>query len=69
MRVSVQASISAIQMSANSIKYVTAVFKGHPSHRPRRGRVGVVRNEIARERNTWAAVLKRPNCVTLTAAG
>jgi hypothetical protein len=26
MRVSVQASISAVQMSANSIKYVTSVF-------------------------------------------
>jgi hypothetical protein len=28
MRVSVQASISAVQMSANSLKYVTSVFMG-----------------------------------------
>jgi hypothetical protein len=33
MRVSVQASISAIQMSANSLKYVTSVFTGCSSHR------------------------------------
>jgi hypothetical protein len=30
MRVSVQASISAVQMSANSLKYVTSVFMALP---------------------------------------
>jgi hypothetical protein len=32
MRVSVQASISAVQMSANSLKYVTSVFMGCSFH-------------------------------------
>jgi hypothetical protein len=31
MRVSVQASISAVQMSANSLKYVTSVFMASAS--------------------------------------